>query len=138
MEGRFSEKSDVYSLGVVLLEIISGKKNNNYTDYESMSLLSYMEMWNESDIIPFIDPTIDVDPCSQSEISKCIQLGLLCVQEYPEDGPNISALISMLDINEVSELPSPKKPGFTQKKASSNDEEHDSVNHVSLTVLYGR
>ncbi|KAL2932329.1 hypothetical protein RDABS01_037739 [Bienertia sinuspersici] len=139
MEGRFSEKSDVYSLGVVMLEIVSGKKNNNYTDYESMSFLSYAwKLWNESDILSIIDPNLDIDPCSQSEISKCIQLGLLCVQEYPEDRPTMSTLIYMLDVNEVSELPCPKKPGFTQKKVSSNDSEHDSVNHVSMTALYGR
>ncbi|KAL2932320.1 hypothetical protein RDABS01_037730, partial [Bienertia sinuspersici] len=139
MEGRFSEKSDVYSLGVVMLEIVSGKKNNNYTDYESMSFLSYAwKLWNESDILSIIDPNLDIDPCSQSEISKCIQLGLLCVQEYPEDRPTMSTLIYMLDVNEVSELPCPKKPGFTQKKVSSNDSEHDSINHVSMTALYGR
>lgn len=42
MEGRFSEKSDVFSLGVLLLEIISGRKNNSFEDNELLSLLSYV------------------------------------------------------------------------------------------------
>lgn len=44
MEGRFSEKSDVFSLGVLLLEIVSGKKNTSHLLPESMSLLAYVCM----------------------------------------------------------------------------------------------
>lgn len=43
MEGRFSEKSDVFSLGVLILEIVSGKKNTRFWDEErSLSLLGYV------------------------------------------------------------------------------------------------
>lgn len=43
MEGLFSVKSDVFSFGVLLLEIISGKKNNRfYLSEEGESLLTYV------------------------------------------------------------------------------------------------
>lgn len=42
MEGRFSEKSDVFSLGVLLLEIISGRKNKIFPEFGSLSLLTYV------------------------------------------------------------------------------------------------
>ena len=45
MEGRFSEKSDVVSFGVLLLEILSGKRNSSfYHDEQSISLLGFVSL----------------------------------------------------------------------------------------------
>lgn len=97
------------------------------------------KLWNEDDILSFIDPAI-YDPSSQGQILKCIQLGLLCVQEHPEDRPTISALTSMIDVEDDKELPHPKQPGFTQKVpcCTNGIMENGSINHLSLTVFSGR
>ena len=45
IEGRFSEKSDVFSFGVLLLEIVSGRRNSSfYHDEQSLSLLGYVSI----------------------------------------------------------------------------------------------
>jgi hypothetical protein len=45
MRGEFSVKSDVYGFGVLILEIISGKKNSNFYESEGVEdLLSYVSM----------------------------------------------------------------------------------------------
>ena len=44
MEGLFSEKSDVFSFGVLLLEIVSSKKNSKFLEDESLSLLTYVRI----------------------------------------------------------------------------------------------
>jgi serine/threonine protein kinase len=47
LDGLFSVKSDVFSFGVVLLEILSGKKNTRFYESElAMSLISYVSMFN--------------------------------------------------------------------------------------------
>ena len=47
LDGIFSIKSDAFSFGVVLLEIISGKKNTGfYQSEQAMSLLEYVSVLN--------------------------------------------------------------------------------------------
>uniref|UniRef100_A0A803LL36 non-specific serine/threonine protein kinase n=1 Tax=Chenopodium quinoa TaxID=63459 RepID=A0A803LL36_CHEQI len=143
MEGRFSEKSDVFSLGVLLLEIVSGRRNNCFKEEDSLSLLIHAwKLWNEGNILSLIDPAIS-ETTLHSEVLKCVQLGLLCVQEFPDDRPSASMVLSMIE-SEVTDLPCPSQPGFTQRRVTSrneaqlNDHENGSVNHVSITALSGR
>jgi serine/threonine protein kinase len=45
LNGRFSEKSDIFSFGVLLLEIVSGRRNSSfYDDEEDMSLLGFVSL----------------------------------------------------------------------------------------------
>uniref|UniRef100_A0A803LL33 non-specific serine/threonine protein kinase n=1 Tax=Chenopodium quinoa TaxID=63459 RepID=A0A803LL33_CHEQI len=143
MEGRFSEKSDVFSFGVLLLEVLSGRRNSSFKDEECSSLLGHAwNLWNDDNILSLIDPTIS-ESTRHAEILKCIQLGLLCVQEVPEDRPSVSMVISMIE-SQVTDLPHPTQPGFTQRRIASHNEaqqnahEYCSVDRASITVLSGR
>lgn len=42
MEGLFSVKSDVFSFGILVLEIISGRKNNSYYQENSVNLIGHV------------------------------------------------------------------------------------------------
>lgn len=144
LRGRFSEKTDVYSFGVLLLELVSGSKNSSfYHEEQELSLISYAwKLWNEEDMSSFMDPECP-DPRVAKEILRYTQVGLLCVQETAKDRPNISTVLSMLS-NEIVELPRPNHPAFTVNRSTAVTESTDrfasksSSNDITLTVLQGR
>ncbi|KAL4625473.1 hypothetical protein ACB092_05G028700 [Castanea dentata] len=120
MRGLFSEKSDIFSFGVLLLEIVSGRRNTSICDEEQYLGLTGMawKLWNNDNIMALVDPTIR-DPCFQMDISKCIHVGLLCVQELARDRPTVSTVISMLK-SEILDMPTPKQPAFMERQIVSN------------------
>ncbi|XP_059436885.1 G-type lectin S-receptor-like serine/threonine-protein kinase SD1-13, partial [Corylus avellana] len=146
MEWRFSEKSNAFSFRVLLLEIVSGRRNSSfYDDEQDMSLLGFAwKMWNADNIVALTDPIIR-EPCFEMEILRCICVGLLCVQEFVKDRPSVSIVISILK-SEIIDLPLPKQPAFTERDIAPNASSCQpnpsiskcSVNNVTVTMVQGR
>ncbi|XP_057428739.1 receptor-like serine/threonine-protein kinase SD1-8 isoform X1 [Lotus japonicus] len=145
IDGNFSVKSDVFSFGVLVLEIISGKKNRGfYSSEEDMNLLrNAWRLWREGSALELIDASIG-DSYSVSEVLRCIHIGLLCVQERADDRPTMSLVVSMLN-SEVALMAQPKNPGFSLGRnpletntSSSKREESCSMNQVTVTLLDAR
>ncbi|XP_031128048.1 cysteine-rich receptor-like protein kinase 15 isoform X2 [Ipomoea triloba] len=110
---QFSVKSDVYSFGVLVLEIISGQKSSNFQNGESIEdLLSYAWTHFKSGAASnVIDPMLRAVSSPVHEITKCIHIALLCVQESVVDRPTMFEVLQMLSNLSMS-LPVPLAPGF--------------------------
>ncbi|XP_047336092.1 G-type lectin S-receptor-like serine/threonine-protein kinase At1g11410 [Impatiens glandulifera] len=142
MGGLYSIRSDVFSFGVVLLEVISGRKNNSYYRENTINLIGHAwELWKEGQALDIIDSRMG-DLWPNQEVLRCIHIGLLCVQEHAMDRPTMSEVVFML-CKEMS-LPSPKQPAFIfngqdmNASDSSTSIKVNSINNLSITEIIAR
>ncbi|XP_060172264.1 G-type lectin S-receptor-like serine/threonine-protein kinase At4g03230 isoform X2 [Lycium barbarum] len=141
LDGLFSIKSDVFSFGVVILEIISGRKNTGfYKSEEALNLLGYAwRLWIEDKAIQLTEKSL-LESYNRSEVIKCINVALLCVQEDSNDRPNMSDIIVML-VGENMRLPRPNRPAFVMRTHTSSTLSSSSKvfnNQVTITIEGGR
>ncbi|XP_041016131.1 receptor-like serine/threonine-protein kinase SD1-7 [Juglans microcarpa x Juglans regia] len=143
MEGLYSIKSDVFSFGVLLLEIVSGEKNTGFYNRESLNLLSHAwELWKDEQSLELMDSMIGRPSC-ESTIVRLINIGLLCVEESPSDRPTMFDVVSMMS-NEHAHLPIPNQPAFTtcrnlmHSNPKINCAENCSINSVTISVMEAR
>ncbi|XP_057955700.1 G-type lectin S-receptor-like serine/threonine-protein kinase At4g27290 [Malania oleifera] len=143
-EGRYSVKSDVYSFGVLVLEIVSGKRNRGFCHPgHCHSLLGHAwTLFMEERSLELIDVSVG-DSYSIVEVLRSIHVGLLCVQQCPEDRPSMSSVVLMFSGDGA--LPRPKQPGFFTKRnrleadtSSSKHEQSSSTNELSITLSGAR
>ncbi|XP_059664034.1 G-type lectin S-receptor-like serine/threonine-protein kinase SD1-1 [Cornus florida] len=143
IDGKFSVKSDVFSLGVLLLKIVSGKKNTKFhhpDHYHSLLDHTWL-LWNDHRVLELVDSCLK-STYIESQVLKCIQVGLLCVQKLPNDRPTMSSVVFMLG-NEGVALPEPKQPGFFVERSfidsdSSTGERSHTENALTMTIMEPR
>ncbi|KAM0042679.1 putative protein kinase RLK-Pelle-DLSV family [Helianthus debilis subsp. tardiflorus] len=137
VHGQFSVKSDVFSFGVLVLEIVSGKKNREFShkDHNDNLLGHAWRLYKEGRTSELMDASLH-DSCNVSEVLRSIHVGLLCVQHHPNDRPTMLSVVLML----VSEgmLPQPKQPAFFTGERGSEVQSVSSVAEDTITQLYAR
>ena len=97
-------------------------------------------LYKEGRLVELLDPIVN-ESCVLPELIRSIHIGLLCVQQSPEDRPNMSMVALLLGSS--TELPEPKQPGFfTPTKFWVGDALREmldeSANQITITGLDGR
>ncbi|XP_077236111.1 cysteine-rich receptor-like protein kinase 43 [Tasmannia lanceolata] len=112
MHGHLSVKADVFSFGVVILELISGKKNSSFNfDPDYQSLLEWVyKLYKKQRGLEIMDPTL-ASTQAMDQVAMCIQLGLLCTQSDPNLRPTMRRVVVMLSKKHAT-LEEPTRPGF--------------------------
>ncbi|KAL2476171.1 G-type lectin S-receptor-like serine/threonine-protein kinase [Abeliophyllum distichum] len=139
VHGRYSVKSDVFSFGVLVLEIVSGKKNSGFSgEDQHLNLLGHAwTLYKEERSLELVDPFL-CDSANPNEVVRIIHVGLLCVQQSPDDRPSMASVVGMLG-NEIA-LPKANQPGFYTERdvLVSNSSTGCSSNMVTITQLEAR
>ncbi|KAK1325127.1 Cysteine-rich receptor-like protein kinase 2 [Acorus calamus] len=120
--GQLTEKADVYSFGVLLMEIVSGKQNNKsqVAVYTDSLLIEAWKHFHSETVEELIDPNILLHSNQYrdtivADISRVVHVALLCTQENPLLRFPMSKTLHML-LKKDEQLPMPTKPPFTDEK----------------------
>ncbi|KAK8714871.1 hypothetical protein V6N13_042216 [Hibiscus sabdariffa] len=154
--GQLTEKADVYSFGVLLLEIIMGKQNNmsKEQEYSDSIVAVAWKQFQSGTVEAIYDPNLMLHnhrhgSNTRNEVARVVQIGLLCTQEIPSLRPSMSKVLQMLTKKE-EDLPAPTNPPFMDEKTMEfngtienrchalDGVDDDSIATVAHSSLYGR
>lgn len=107
--GKLTEKADVYSFGVLVIEVVCGRRSNSFSE-DSYSILQMV--WNNYGtgiLRDEVDSALD-GRFLADQASRVLQIGLLCTQASAELRPVMSMVVKMLTEN--YDIPQPTQPPF--------------------------
>ncbi|MED6113950.1 hypothetical protein PIB30_075590 [Stylosanthes scabra] len=152
IHGQLSEKADVYSYGVVVLEIISGQKSSEIRDDADGEFL-LQRAWKlyEKDMhLLLVDPTLDPEEYNSEEVRRIIEIALLCTQGSASTRPTMSEVMLLLKSKNLlmENMMRPTMPVFVQSNnvnvrsqpdtSTSTSSASASKATISTSVLSGR
>ncbi|XP_044958797.1 putative cysteine-rich receptor-like protein kinase 20 [Hordeum vulgare subsp. vulgare] len=135
--GVYSMKTDVFSFGVLVLVIISGRKNtilDKRGDTVGDLVRDAWRMWKEQRLHELVDPLLG-DGYEVAEIKRCAQVALLCAQEDPADRPAMTDVAAMLNSENIISLPiEPKQPAALMHECADRDTASTYMDQSSRTI----
>uniref|UniRef100_A0A5B7C1J7 Protein kinase domain-containing protein n=1 Tax=Davidia involucrata TaxID=16924 RepID=A0A5B7C1J7_DAVIN len=122
IRGELSEKADIYSFGVLVLEIISCRKNTDLTLPSEMQYLPEYawKLYERSQVIDLVDPKMREDGFVEKDVLQAIQVAFLCLQPHANLRPPMSEIVAMLTCK-VELVRTPMRPVFLDRRHRKNE-----------------
>ncbi|RHN77975.1 putative glycerophosphodiester phosphodiesterase, protein kinase RLK-Pelle-LRK10L-2 family [Medicago truncatula] len=131
--GMISYKADVYSFGMLLMEMASRRKNLNALAEQSSQI--YFPFWIYDRLHDGREVTIENDTDQEMKLAKkMMTVALWCIQTKPEDRPSMDKVLEMLE-KEDGDLQIPNKPYFCPQDPPTADVGDD--NNSNSWTSYG-
>ncbi|XP_044961604.1 putative cysteine-rich receptor-like protein kinase 35 isoform X1 [Hordeum vulgare subsp. vulgare] len=134
--GVYSMKTDVFSFGVLVLAIISGRKNtilDKLGDTVGDLVRDAWHMWKDQRLHELVDPSLG-NEYEIAEIKRCAQVALLCAQEDPADRPTMTDVAAMLNSESMSFSMEPKQPTVLSKGSDRESTASTFMGQSSRTI----
>ncbi|XP_028797864.1 cold-responsive protein kinase 1-like, partial [Neltuma alba] len=120
INGQLSEKVDIYSYGVVVLEILSGQKseelNVNGEAEGEFLLQKAWKLYERGMHLELVDNTLDSNDYDAEQVKKIIEIGLLCTQASATIRPTMSEVVALLQNKYLFENMRPTMPFLVETK----------------------
>ncbi|XP_028799174.1 cold-responsive protein kinase 1-like [Neltuma alba] len=114
IHGQLLEKADVYSYGVVILEVISGQKSTELRlDNNDEGAFLLQKAWKLYEIdrhLELVDNTLDPNAYDAEEVKRIIEIGLLCIQASADRRPIMPEIVVLLQNKDLLENITPTMP----------------------------
>ncbi|KAI3775685.1 hypothetical protein L1987_45434 [Smallanthus sonchifolius] len=108
IHGQLSEKVDTYSFGIVVLEIISGKRCHSVSGEESFgqNLLDHAwKLYDSGTHLNLVDERLDPSEYAIEDVKKIIEIALMCTQSPVSERPAMSEVVTLLSDKSLDEMP---------------------------------
>ncbi|XP_057855631.2 cold-responsive protein kinase 1 [Cryptomeria japonica] len=138
--GQLTEKADTYSFGVVVLEIVSGRKSIDLKQPPDMHyLLQWVwSLYEDNKILEMVESEKEMEGYSEEEVLRVINLALLCIQASARHRPSMSEVVTILLSKDEIEFQKPLQPsfvdaGYKARGGSSNSGTSSSRSNATIT-----
>lgn len=105
---KVNEKTDIYSFGVILLELTTGKEANNGDEHTCLAKWAWRHIQEGKPIVDALDKEIE-EPCCLEEMIRVFKLGVICTSTPPTERPNMRMVLQILLNNPI--IPIEKNSG---------------------------
>ncbi|KAL5170716.1 Cysteine-rich receptor-like protein kinase 42 [Glycine soja] len=117
LHGQLSKKADTYSYGIVVLEIISGRKSTdvnvvNDDNEDDYLLRQAWKLYESGKHLELVDKSLNLNNYDSEEVKKVIGIALLCTQASSAMRPAMSEVVVQLNSNDLLEHMRPSMPIF--------------------------
>ncbi|KGN59813.2 cysteine-rich receptor-like protein kinase 42 [Cucumis sativus] len=111
VRGQLTEKADVYSFGVLILEIVCGRRNSSFTENSTPLLQTVWDLYKTERLTEAIDTSLNKDYPAK-EAMDILQIGLLCTQALASLRPSMATIVKLLTSDVERKVGIPEQPPF--------------------------